>query len=211
MINTLTNWFQLELPEVLEDLNEPANPTQISSLEEKLNLEFPDSFKELYLVYNGQKGKINTGVFYGLEFLSLDGIYDQWKSWAEIVDTENEEGMKALSMFSKSHIDGQIKEIYANKKWVPFAHDWGGNFLGIDFDPDVNGISGQIINFGRDEDEKFVVANSFSEFIKWYARELNNGNYNIAQEDDGGKSFNTKNPSSGHFLDAVSKIFNKNA
>ncbi len=208
MNNKLIKWFQLKLPEVLEDLNEPAKLAQISSLEEKLGLELPESFKDLYLIHNGQKGDINTGVFYGLEFLSLDGIYDQWKSWADLVDTEGEEGMKDLNMFSKSHVNGLIKAIYANKRWVPFAHDWGGNFLGVDFDPDENGIYGQIINFGRDEDEKFVIANSFSEFIDWYIGELNSGNYNIVHEDDGGKSFNTKNPPSGHFLDAVSKIFN---
>lgn len=209
-MNKLIEWFQLELPEMLDDLNEPAKLDQISNLEEKLDLKFPTSFKDLYLQHNGQKGEINTGFFYGLEFLTLDGVYDHWKQWAEIVNTEDDEGMKDLSMFSKSHVNGLIKEVYANKKWIPFAHDWGGNFLGIDFDPAEDGTHGQIINFGRDEDEKFVVAHSFSEFIEWYINELENGNYDIVKEDDDGKSFNTRIPPSGHFLDAVSKIFNHN-
>ena len=211
MNKKLRDWFQSKLPEVLEDMNGPAEPEQISSLEEKLAVEFPADFTALYLSHNGQKDQINTGFFYGLSFLSLDGIYNQWRSWAEIVDSESEESMKELSMFSKSHVKGLVKETYANKKWVPFAYDWGGNFLGLDFDPDLNGKVGQVINFGRDEDEKFVLANSFSEFIEWYISELESGNYNIVLEEDGGKSFNTKKPASGHFLDSVREMFQKNA
>ena len=34
-------------------------------------------------------------------------------------------------------------------KWLPFCSDDGGNFIGIDLDPDVNGTVGQVINFGK--------------------------------------------------------------
>ncbi|MFZ6645044.1 SMI1/KNR4 family protein [Undibacterium sp. TJN25] len=51
------------------------------------------------------------------------------------------------------------------QKWIPFSDDYGGNHLGIDFDPDENGTIGLVIIFGRDEDEKFLVASSFAEFL----------------------------------------------
>jgi hypothetical protein len=58
----------------------------------------------------------------------------------------------------------------------------------LDFDPEINGTIGQIINFGREEEEKTVLANSFEEFIDWYIQELDRGNY-LIKEVDGGKWF----------------------
>lgn len=203
----LMEWVQATLPELMSDLNQPATTSEIASLENKLGVELPEQLQAMYLEHNGQKDEINTGLFYGLNFLPLDRVYEEWRSWAEIIDSQGENGMKELSMFSTSHVPGFIKAAYANKKWVPFAHDWAGNYLGLDFDPAENGTVGQVINFGRDEDEKFVIAKSFSEFMQWYTAELESGNYSIVVEDDGGRSFNTKKPQSGHFLDAVKVLF----
>jgi len=45
--------------------------------------------------------------------------------------------------------------------------DLGGNYIGIDLDPDTNGIKGQVIIFGRDEEDMIVLANSWDEFLDW--------------------------------------------
>ena len=209
MNSKLFRWFEKELPEVIGDLSEPAEEIKIKNLENKLKVKFPDELRELYLVYDGQRNKINTGLFYGLGFLSLEMVEKHWNDWVKVIDSVDDDGMKDLSMFCKSHVSGAVKEVYANKKWVPIAYDFGGNYFGLDFDPGQNGVYGQVINFGRDENEKYVIANSFGEFIEWYIEQLESGNYNIVVEEDGGKSFNTKNPSSGHFLDAVTKLFAK--
>jgi cell wall assembly regulator SMI1 len=42
---------------------------------------------------------------------------------------------------------------------------WDGNHIGLDFDPDTLGTVGQVIRFGRDEDEKVFVAPTFGEFL----------------------------------------------
>ena len=81
--------------------------------------------------------------------------------------------------FCKSHIEGTVKKLYANKKWIPFAQDWCGNFLGLDFDPDKYGTQGQVINFGADEGVKYVYASSFADFVAWYTKQLEDGNYYI--------------------------------
>lgn len=36
----------------------------------------------------------------------------------------------------------------------------------MDLDPDVKGTYGQIINFGRDEEDKFVIAPSLKDFLQ---------------------------------------------
>lgn len=209
MLEKLIGWMKIHLNEVYGDLNGPATQEQLAALEEKIDIELPEQFKTLYLLHNGQKNKIYTGFFYGLTFLSLDTIYKEWKSWADIVDEEDEEGMADLSCFSESYIEGKVQKIYANKKWLPFAYDHAGNSLAIDFDPDDKGKVGQIINAGRDEDVKYVLADSFSEFIEWYIKELESGNYSIEveDEDDGTRSFNTKIPESSHFLGAITTLF----
>lgn len=58
-----------------------------------------------------------------------------------------------------------IKKIYFHYKWLPFITDEGGNYIGLDLDPDKNGTKRQVINFGRDEDEMVVLGKSLDEFL----------------------------------------------
>ncbi|SDB89510.1 SMI1/KNR4 family protein [Williamwhitmania taraxaci] len=60
---------------------------------------------------------------------------------------------------------GAIKKMYFNPKWIPVFSDHGGNYIGIDLDPDTNGINGQVIIFGRDEEDMFVLSNSITDFF----------------------------------------------
>ncbi|MEO5975559.1 MAG: SMI1/KNR4 family protein [Chryseolinea sp.] len=61
--------------------------------------------------------------------------------------------------------EGAIKKKYFNPNWVPIIFDNLGNYIGIDLDPDENGTVGQIIVFGRDEEDMFVIADSFHRFL----------------------------------------------
>jgi cell wall assembly regulator SMI1 len=56
--------------------------------------------------------------------------------------------------------------MYSNPKWIPITHDNSGNYVGLDFDPDVRGRQGQVVTFGRDEDEKRVLADSYEAFLE---------------------------------------------
>lgn len=67
----------------------------------------------------------------------------------------------------------KIKKKYFHYKWLPIFHDFGGNFIGIDLDPDINGVKGQIIIFGRDEEKMIVLADSFDEFLDLSIKEMN--------------------------------------
>lgn len=86
------------------------------------------------------------------------GQYDMKRietNWDEIMDFE--------SFPNKS-----IKLKYFHYKWLPIFTDGGGNFIGIDLDPDDKGTKGQIIIFGRDERVLTVISkdlNSFFDFI----------------------------------------------
>ena len=197
ILKRIEAWFNEHLPEVLADLNPGASIGEIESLETKIGVELPNSLRKFYQWHNGQKGEILTGLFYGLEWLSLESIYIEWESWSELED----EGFASMS--GKSFHPGLVKEVYINKQWIPFASDGGGNNLGIDLDPGAQGTVGQVINFGADEDTKYVLADDFESFLSWFITQLESGNYIVDEDSDLGKVFQIKTPNLEHFLDAV--------
>ena len=88
--------------------------------------------------------------------------------------------------------DGAIKKKYFHIKWIPLTSDSGGNYIGIDLDPDEKGTKGQVIIFGRDEEDMFVLANSWNEFL----------DYNLEIINKGGKAFNSQT----HLHDIYKKL-----
>lgn len=63
--------------------------------------------------------------------------------------------------------DKVIKKKYFHLKWIPLMSDFSGNYIGVDLDPDINGVKGQVIIFGRDEEDMIVLANSLEDFLDW--------------------------------------------
>lgn len=203
----LEKWLENNLPEVREDLAPGCPEAALAEFEGLVGRAFPQSLKDLYRLHDGQNGAVNAGPFFGLNFLPLAAVRAHWDSWRGIVDEWSPEDLKEASQFSTSAQPGAIQPLYANKYWIPFAYDYGGNHLGVDLDPAEHGTLGQVINFGRDEDEKFVVASSLEAFMQWLVEQLESGNFAIREEDDGGRSLNTKVPQKFHFLDAVPILF----
>jgi cell wall assembly regulator SMI1 len=203
----LEKWLEVNLPEVYADLAQGCPEAAVSEFESLVGRAFPQSLKDLYSAHDGQKGEADTGPFYGLMFLPLADAKRHWARWNSMVDQSSAEEMKTAGALSKSATPGAIKEVHANKYWIPFAYDAAGNHLGVDLDPGESGTFGQVINFGRDENEKFVVGSSLATFLDWMADQLDSGNSNIHDEDDGGRSFNMKTPKTFHFLDAVPELF----
>ena len=159
-------------------LNEGASDEQILAVEKLVGLPLPEDFKSFYKIHNGQKG--GYGLFFGLEFLSLKAIAKEWKEWSNLQDMNDDKDF--MEDFA-SEPEGFIKLLYANPKWIPFTHDQSGNHIGLDFDPDSKGQSGQVITFGRDEEIKVVKAKSFSEFVEKYLQELSSLTWHLGKEE----------------------------
>lgn len=66
-----------------------------------------------------------------------------------------------------------IQKKYFHYKWLPVFLDYGGNYLGIDLDPAAKGTKGQVINFGRDEEDMFVFAETMESLFDKILTELN--------------------------------------
>ena len=117
-------------------------------IEEIIGYTLPNKFKKFYL-----KNKLNIN---NINFLNIDEIY---REVCDPIDNEIE-----VDLY-KSEPQKAILEKSFDPKRVPFITDESGNYIGIDFNPGINGIIGQIINYGTDEYEMKVLANTFEDFI----------------------------------------------
>lgn len=75
---------------------------------------------------------------------------------------------------------GYVLKQFAHPMWIPLITDEVGNYIGIDMSPDpCCGTPGQVIIFGREWDCKFVVAETFGDFLLIFANDLETGNCDI--------------------------------
>lgn len=170
-------WLAAYAPHLLRDLRKGAAPPTLAKLEAQIQRGLPESVRAFYAIHDGQKSVCPKGLFYSLQFMPLARVLESQRLWAELVDM-NDELARAMS----SSPSGHIKPVYANALWIPFAHDQSGNHLGIDLDPDVEGSEGQVIVFGRDENRKRLVAQSFEEFVDMFVEQLEGGNFVIREK-----------------------------
>jgi cell wall assembly regulator SMI1 len=173
----IESWFSVNRPEFLEDLAPGCSEAALAETEALLGTVLPEDFKELYRRHDGQMMKYCWGLFYGIQFISLSKVRQEWLCWKAVI----KDGLDDSPSFESAQ-SGAVKDLYASLRWIPFGIDSGGNSIGVDLDPGPSGTCGQVINFGRDEYEKFVLARSMSEFLDWFADQLESGNFLIQDE-----------------------------
>lgn len=222
----IESWFATNLPEFLDDLAPGCSEAALADTEALIGTELPEDFKDLYRRHDGQLLRRCWGIFYDLHFISLSKVREEWWGWKEAMPSGLDN-----SPFSESAPPGAVRNVYASRGWIAFAIDSGGNSIGIDLDPGPRGTRGQVINFGRDEYEKFVLARSTSEFLEWFAGQLESGNFLTrntpglrAMRDSGlitlgpgpfatsvpepmWRSLHMKNPPDYNLLDALRHVF----
>jgi cell wall assembly regulator SMI1 len=192
----IERWLAEHLPDVVLDLRPPASAEEIRAAEKILGA-LPDEVRELYRIHDGQEGE-TTGAIFGLPLLPIHQVVGEWRSWIEIIDPgTNEE----LSESCTSDPEDAIQCFYTCRGWIPLSHDHGGNHFGVDLAPGPRGESGQVINFGRDENDKHVLASSLDDFLLKIGDLLDEGNFVIDADE-----LTLKNPPVKHLLDAASFI-----
>lgn len=147
-------------PYFVEGLNKGASKTEFEELQAAFPAQLPQSLMALYMENNGQD-RSTIGVLFGQQLLPIQEIIGHYKTWLDIID----QGLDGLEDDMSSVPEHAVKENYAHPNWLPLTHDQSGNHIGLDFAPNANGVMGQVINFGRDENEKHVLATSLDDFL----------------------------------------------
>ena len=155
LINKLVEAFKSKLDIFESFMNDGANEKDISNLEKSVNQVLPASYANLLKTYNGEKKSL--GVMAGFGFLNIEDVKVQW-DFFKMAAGEREPD----SIYQKNKIKNQLYSV----KRIPFAHDGSGNLLCIDFDPDIEGMNGQILYLPAGDPEPIsVIADDFDEFL----------------------------------------------
>jgi cell wall assembly regulator SMI1 len=194
--NRLGLWLKQNLPEVIGDLNPGATNEEIATFEEHVGQSLPPDVRESYLIHNGQVGN-TAGVVFGLPIISLDDALRLWRHWEEGIRQEGTSLDKGCTSFP----EGAIQLKYMNLGWIPLSEDGSGSHFGIDLDPGPHGTMGQVIDFGREEEDKCVLARRWGHFLADVADELERGNF-LIEKHASGSEFTLMFPSVRHFLEA---------
>nr|MCR5126920.1 SMI1/KNR4 family protein [Lachnospiraceae bacterium] len=168
-----------KMPSPKATLREGASAADIRDAENELGLRFPEELKGLYLANDGDNKKSVCGMILGLHFLSLNEMRREWRSMKKTL----EDPAINNNCQSTSTPEGCIKRCYGNNKWLPLASDASGNYIGIDLDPDIHGTAGQIINWGRDEENKMVFAKNADAFWERLTGIVNSRDFFIGDYD----------------------------
>jgi internalin A len=201
-----SNWLQQKLPLYHSYLNKGATDEEIIVLKSHFSFELPQELIDLYKLNNGDTSlqqALPLGTFMQFEFLSISRLIEEYDRYNKIFNNHPEFLNPENYSSSPEHI---IRRAEFNPKWIPVFADASGNFVGIDLDPDINGVSGQVINFGRDENMKFQVARNLSGFFAFIKKRIESGKCDeaITREDDGGYSYGLHAQS--HLLDGLRHI-----
>jgi len=137
-----------------------ADPGRIGNIESLIGEALPSDIKTLIEHYDGEDQDGPDGVFLGHALVSVATILDNLEFAASIADD-----VRFAECTETVTPDGAIKRKYFHLKWLPLIGDYGGNFIGVDLDPGPVGKKGQVIVFGRDELDVYVVADSWEQFL----------------------------------------------
>ena len=160
--------------DIFATLNPPATEEEIESLEARVGVELPQSFKDYLATVNGQN---EMGAEYPLvgyrRLYGAEQIVEQMDLLESLFDaTEVAAGE-----------ENKIRQMLWSLKWIPFASFEGYDALILDLDPPGNGVYGQVWSLapGSDrESDDAVVADSFEAFSGGLLERLQEKRYKLA-------------------------------
>ena len=198
----IRQWAEANFPALLERLNPGLTEAEIAGAPD---IAASEQLKQLYALANGES-RNGIGFFFGLRFMPINEVARTAQAWRDAARSDPE--LAEDGEFHSSDPAGAITAKYINSGWIAFADDFGGNHLSVDTAPGPAGTAGQVINSGRDEERKRVIAGSLASFLGWMADMLEQGNCTITATGEANPpyEFLLADPPNRHFLDAVQKM-----
>ena len=166
VLTRLEAWLTANAPALAAELTAGATDAELDALEQELGHSLPASYRAMHRRHEW------WGQVFGFEHVPLNQVFGIWDGWrgAEDMNTEEDWGDAFRSVPPEA-----IKLLYTCPGWVPFLTDGGNNFIGLDFEPGSAGRAGQVITYGRDVEEKYVLAPDLDSFLAQYLGRLDAG------------------------------------
>lgn len=180
----IQSWLHKQYPELGDTLNYGIPPQDLSEAELAFGFGLPQAVRDSYLMVDGQEAESSSacaeGLFFGLKLLPMEEVVEEWRFWRDVDDDPSTGANPQLRLLMQSVPPGWVRREYSQRGWIPLVSDKGGNYLGIDMNPDDGGAVGQVIIFGRDFDTKVVLwrGDGTSGWAKWlasFAEDLESG------------------------------------
>jgi cell wall assembly regulator SMI1/predicted DNA-binding WGR domain protein len=167
-------WCAKNAPDV--KLSPGCSANELDSLEASLGVNLPEDFRESYLIHHGDNG--TCCFYYSMFLLSLEGVAREWQRMCDLfrvnaVDEEEEE----------VPVDGAVKRLDWNAKWIPFSSNDSGEYIFLDMDPGTLGTLGQVVDFSHEEGPVRLMGKSFEAFLVDYADGLEAGIFTFDSSD----------------------------
>ncbi|HEY7371010.1 MAG TPA: SMI1/KNR4 family protein [Polyangia bacterium] len=203
-------WLGKNAPLAHANLAGPASGAQIAEVERVTGQALPEGVKDVWRLNNGQKetmiaSTVNDAIVCipTLSLLSTELAISIWRDWDKLRRTDV--GIDELQSCGRSPEEGVVQPLYTHPGWIPLWSDpTGADFIGVDLAPGPKGQRGQIINFGRDEEEHRCYAPRFEDLLQILLEEVEGGAW-PASERTGSKG--DKQPWLGdpeeHFFNAL--------
>jgi cell wall assembly regulator SMI1 len=178
-----TGWLAEKAPLAFANLAPPAKAKELAELEQRLGQRLPKAVRWLLAQNNGERRSSGAGVLPGLRFLSCKRILAEWKSWDSL-----RKGKGAQLETHDAHagnLDPGVRPVYTHPGWIPLFQDGDrADYLGVDLAPAPKGKSGQVINFGRDEDQHFIAFADVEALLAFWLAEVRAGRCRQHSGDD---------------------------
>lgn len=148
------DWLKENAPGMARNLNPPASREEASDAEKALEVSFPPSLTESYLIHNGESG-------------ASDGIFGLWRwfSLDEIV-AQNEE----MKLIETEYAFGN----YEPGLMIPIMEDGGGNLLYVETATDGET---PVIEWHHEDPVRDVQYESFAAMLEDFVGRLEGGDF----------------------------------
>jgi cell wall assembly regulator SMI1 len=155
-------WCKRHLPRVLRKLNPGASARTIEALERAIGRPLPTDVCESFAIHDGGP----KSFLFGYDLLSTEAVIHEWERWRGWVNPDEDPLIRSLRSSSPA---GAIEPDYFNPGWIPVMEWPGITGVAVDLSPGPTGRVGQVINYGRDDSSKHVLASGWAEFLAEYA------------------------------------------
>jgi cell wall assembly regulator SMI1 len=171
------SWLQTEAPHLLPELNPGATEAELATLAATIGADLPADFLAFYRIHNGQRAEAG-GLYDGEELLSVARMQAEWTIWNDLL--KSGDFADAVSTPAAG-----VRSDWWHPGWLPLTYDGAGNHWCLDLAPTEAGTRGQIIRMWHDDDERPVIADSFSAWMTAYIVALEAQEYGFSEDYDG--------------------------